>query len=207
LTPTDSELLKVVWPQENITYPGPLVQAEALQGAEVLGKATMPLVEAKRGYTIGTRFAQIWSNPPSPMPGTDPGIVINSFGKGKAVWVAAPIESRTEQVYARIISHLIHRLLPGPYHFETDTHPAVEMTLFHQAAKQRMLASLLNAQTQFPTIPVAATVRVLLPGQRKPKRVLQLPDQKELAFERSGPYVQFSVPPFKILSMAIVEYA
>ena len=78
--------------------------------------------------------------------------------------------------------------------------------LFHQAAKQRMLASLLNAQTQFPTIPVAATVRVLLSGQRKPKRVLQLPDQKELTFERAGPYVQFVVPTFKILAMVMVEY-
>jgi hypothetical protein len=67
--------------------------------------------------------------------------------------------------------------------------------------------SLLNAQTELPTIPVGATVRVLVPGQRKPKRVLQLPEQKEMAFEKSGPYVQFSVPPFKILSMAIVEYA
>jgi hypothetical protein len=206
LTPTDSELLKVIWPQENITYPGPLVQAEAIPGAEVLGKATLPLVEAKRGYTIGTHFAQIWSNPPSPTPGNHPGIVINSFGKGKTVWVAAPIESRTEHVYARIITHLIHRLLPGPYHFEADTHPAVEMTLFHQATKQRMLASLLNAQTQFPTIPVPATVRVLLPGRGKPKRVLQLPEQKELAFERSGPYVQFVVPAFKILAMVMVEY-
>jgi hypothetical protein len=122
LTPTDAELLKVAWPQENITYPGPLVQAQALPGAEVLARATMPIVPAREGYTIGTHFAQIWSNPPTPVPGVDPGIVINSFGKGKTVWVAAPIESRTEAVYARVVSHLIHRVLPGPYHFEVDTH-------------------------------------------------------------------------------------
>ena len=159
-----------------------------------------------RGYTIGTRFAQIWSNPPAQTPGSDPGIVINSFGKGKTVWVAAPIESRTEAVYARIVSHLIHRVLPRPYHFEVDTHRAVEMTLFHQAEKRRLLVSLLNAQTQLPTIPVGATVRVLLPAQRKPKRVLQLPDQKEVAFTQAGAYVQFAVPSFKILAMAVVEY-
>jgi hypothetical protein len=206
LTPTDAELLKVSWPQENITYPGPLVQAQVLPGAEVLARATMPMVPAREGYTIGTHFAQIWSNPPATTPGSDPGIVINSFGKGKTVWVAAPIESRTEAVYARIISHLIHRVLPGPYHFEADTHRAVEMTLFHQAEKQRLLVSLLNAQTQTPTIPVGATVRVLTPGQRQPKRILHLPDQKEMAFTKSGPYIQFVLPPFKILAMAVVEY-
>jgi len=206
LTPTDAELLKVSWPQENITFPGALVRAQALPGAEVLARATMPIVPAKAGYTIGTKFAQIWSNPPSPVPGSDPGIVINSFGKGKAIWVAAPIESRKEAIYARIVSHLIRRVLPGPYHFEVETHRAVEMTLFHQADKQRLLVSLLNAQTELPTIPVGATVRVLVPGQRKAKRILHLPDQKEMAFEKAGPYVQFTVPAFKILSMAVVEY-
>jgi hypothetical protein len=206
LTPTDAELLKVSWPQENITFPGALVRAQALPGAEVLARATMPIVPAKAGYTIGTKFAQIWSNPPSPVPGSDPGIVINSFGKGKAIWVAAPIESRKEAIYARIVSHLIRRVLPGPYHFEVETHRAVEMTLFHQADKQRLLVSLLNAQTELPTIPVGATVRVLVPGQRKAKRILHLPDQKEMAFEKAGLYVQFTVPAFKILSMAVVEY-
>lgn len=47
LTPTDPELLKVAWPQENITYPGPVMQAQALPGAEVLGRATMPMVPAR----------------------------------------------------------------------------------------------------------------------------------------------------------------
>jgi hypothetical protein len=72
--------------------------------------------------------------------------------------------------------------------------------------KQKLLVSLLNAQTQHPTVPMGVTVRVLVPGQRKPRRGLQLSDQKDVAFERSGPYVQFVVPPFKILAMAMVEY-
>ncbi len=207
LTPTDSELLKVIWPQENVTYPGALVQAQALPGTEVLGRATMPIVPAREGYTIGTHFAQIWSNPPSPTPGSDPAIVINSFGKGKTVWVAAPIETRSEEVYTRLISRLIRRVLSGPYHFELDTHRDVEMTLFHQPARQRLLVSLLNAQPRTPTIPVGATVRVHVPGQGKPERVLLLPEQKEMVFQMVGPYVQFVLPPIKILAMALVEYA
>jgi len=207
LTASDAELRKITWPQENITFPGPLVQAEALAGAEVLATATMPFVDPGEGYTIGARFAQIWSNPPASKPGTDPGIVIHSFGKGKTVWVAAPIESRTESVYARIVTHLLRRLLPAPFRFEADTHRAVEMTLFHQADKQRLLVSLLNAPAQTPTIPVGATVRVLVPAGRKAARVVQLPDQTSMPFEKSGPYIQFVVPPFKVLAMALVEYA
>jgi len=207
LTASDAELRKITWPQENITFPGPLVRAQALAGAEVLATATMPFADPGAGYTIGVHFAQIWSNPPATKPGTDPGIVIHSFGKGKTIWLAAPLESRTESVYARIVTHLLRRLLPAPYHFEVETHRAVEMTLFHQADKQRLLVSLLNAPAQTPTIPVGATVLVLVPAGRIPRRVVQLPDLKEVPFEKSGPYVQFVVPPFKVLTMALVEYA
>ncbi len=206
LTASDAELRKITWPQENITFSGPLVQAQALEGTEVLATATMPFAEPGAGYTIGQHFAQIWSNPPATKAGTDPGIVVHSYGKGKNVWAAAPIESRTESVYARIVMHLLRRLLPAPYHFEADTHRAVEMTLFHQADKQRMLASLLNAPVQTPTIPVGATVRILIPDGRKATRVVLLPEQKTVAFEKVGPYIQFTVPPFKILAMAFVEY-
>ncbi len=206
LTPTDSELQKIVWPQQNITFPGRAIQAQATPGAAVLATVTLPYPGSESGYAIGTRFTQIWSNPPADVPGSDPGIVINSYGKGKAIWVAAPIESRTEAVYAHLVSGLIRRYLPGPYQFEVDTHPAVEMTLFHQPEKHRMLVGLLNAQAQTPQIPVPATVRVHLPAGRQARRIRFLPEQKEMPFEKEGPYVRFNVLPFKVVAMALVEY-
>jgi hypothetical protein len=206
LSPSDSELQKIIWPQENITFPGRMVQAQALPGAEVLATVTLPYPGSESGYTMGTRFSQIWSNPPANTPGRDPGIVVNSFGKGKAIWVAAPIESRSDAVHATVVSHLIRRCLPGPYRFEVDTHRAVEMTLFHQIEKQRMLVGLLNAQVQTPLIPVGATVRVHLPAGRRARKVLYLPEEKEVPFEIAGPYVQFTVPPFKAVAMMLVEY-
>jgi hypothetical protein len=206
LTPEDAKLRKSIWPQENITFPGRMIQAQALAGVEVLATVTLPIVEPYLGYTIGNHFAQLWSNPPATNPGRDPGIVVNASGKGKTVWVAAPIESRRESVYPTIVLHLLRRLLPGPYHFEADTHPAVEMTLFHQVEKQRLIVSLLNAQVQIPAIPVEATVRVLLPAPHKPRRVVELPGQKELPFVETGAYVQFVVPRFDVLAMAAVEY-
>jgi hypothetical protein len=33
-----------------------------------------------------------------------------------------------------------------------------------------------------------------------------LPDRKPLKFETAGPYVQFSLEPFEILAMALVQY-
>ncbi len=206
LTPNDSELKKVIWPQENITFSGPSVRAESLPGATVEATVTLPLVAPEVGYAIGTHFAQIWSNPPATTPGTDPGIVLNSFGKGKTVWVAAPIESRSEPVFAAIVLHYLHRLLPGPYAFEVDADPAVEMTVFHQADKFRLLVSLLNMREQVPVTPVGATVRVLLPQGRRPKRVMSVPDLKEIPFQMAGTFLQYVEPPFKVVAMALVEY-
>jgi len=206
LSPADEDLKKTIWPQENIGFPGPCVRAEALAGAEVLATVTPPLVAPEAGYALGTHFAQIWSNPPATKPGSDPGIVENSFGKGKTIWVAAPIESRPEPAFANILLHFLRGLVPAPYRFEVDTDPAVETTLFDQAEQRRMLVSLLNMREQMPVSTVGATVRVRLPEGRKPARVLRVPDLKEVPFEISGAYVQFSAAPFKVAALHLVEY-
>jgi hypothetical protein len=207
LTPADPEVYELIWPQENVTYPGPMVQGKEQAGAQVLATVTLPIVDPKVGYAIGTHFAQIWSNPPATPPGRNPGIVVNSYGKGKAIWVAAPIESRVESLYVNLVTYLLQRALSKPYHFEVEANRAVEMTLFDQADKHRLLVGLLNMQTDVPTISVGGTVRVQVPAGRTAKRVLSLPEQKEIPFHEAGSYIQFKIAPFKILKMALVEYA
>jgi hypothetical protein len=120
--------------------------------------------------------------------------------------VAAPIEIGTEVVNARLVTALLKRVLPGPYYFEVDAHPSVEMTLFHQPDKKRLLAGLLSMQQQLPPIPVPATVRAQVLGGKRVTAVSHLPERKPLKFEMVGPYVQFKLEPFEALSMALVEY-
>ena len=207
LSPKDEAVQKLLWPQKELSFPGPMLKATALPGAEVLATITLPFAPPAQGRPIGSRFGAIHSNPPALTPGTDPGIVWNSFGKGRAVWAAAPIESSTEAVNARLVLALLKRLLPGPYHFEADTHPSVEMTLFHQEDKKRMLAGLLTMQQQLPPFPATATVRVQIPSGKKITAVTHLPERKPLKFKTTGAYVQFDLEPFDALSMALIEYA
>jgi hypothetical protein len=207
LSPGDDAVQRLLWPQKELSFPGPMLKAMILPGAEVLATITLPFAPPAQGRPIGSRFGAIHSNPPALTPGTDPGIVWNTFGKGRAVWVAAPIESSSEAVNARLVAALLKRALPGPYHFEADTHPSVEMTLFHQEEKKRLLAGLLTMQQQLPAFPAAATVRVQVPSGRKVTAVLHLPERKPLKFKAAGAYVQFDLEPFNALSMALVEYA
>jgi hypothetical protein len=206
LSPQDDALKKLLWPQDAFTFAGPMIKATALPGAEVLMTVTLPFVAPELGQAVGSHFASIHSNPPALTPGTDPGVVINSFGKGKAVWVAAPIEIGKETVNARLVAALLKRVLPGPYQFEVDAHPSVEMTLFHQADKKRWLAGLLTMQHQLPPLTVPATVRVQVPAGKRVTAVVHLPERKPLKFDVMGPYVQFKLEPFEALSMALVEY-
>jgi hypothetical protein len=206
LSPKDDAVQKLIWPQKEFSFPGPMLKTMVLPGAEVLATITLPFAPPAQGKPIGSRFGAIHSNPPALTPGTDPGIVWNTFGKGKAVWVAAPIETSSEAVNARLVGALLKRLLPGPYQFEVDTHPSVEMTLFHQVEKKRLLAGLLTMQLQLPALPVNATVRVQVPSGKKVTAVVHVPDRKPLKFKTAGAYVQFDLEPFNALSMALVEY-
>ena len=206
LSPKDDATQKLLRPQDAFTFLGPMIKATSLPGAEVLMTVTLPFVAPELGQAIGSHFAAIHSNPPALTPGADPGVVINSFGKGRAVWMAAPIEIGNEAVNARLVVALLKRVLPGPYYFEMDAHPSVEMTLFHQPDKQRLLAGLLSMQQQLPPIPVPATVQVQVPSGKRVSAVVHLPERKPLRFDLVGPYVQFKLEPFEALSMALVEY-
>jgi hypothetical protein len=207
LSPCDKELTGAIWPQENITFAEPMVKVQAGRIAEILATVTLPFVDPDAGNALNTRFAQIWSNPPASQPGNDPGIVINTFGSGKSIWVAAPLESRGNDVDARIFQLLLMRILQPPYKFEADTSRAVEITCFHQRDRRRLLIGMINLQAQVPTIPVAATVRVQVPAGHRARSVHLLPEQRELPLSSSGPYVSFQVPAFSLVRMVLVNYA
>jgi hypothetical protein len=218
-TPRDAKVKEAVWPQLHIKFAGSMVKVEALPGAEVLATVTLPFVPVESERVIGSNFADIESDQPALTPGSDPALVQHSFGKGSTVWLAAPLESvskaqffgspsgaRTPEINARLVLSVLRRVLSGPYYFEVDTHPTVEMTLFHQAEKKRLLAGLLNMQQEFPAIPVGATVRVQVPSGRRATRVVSVPQGKEIPFEKAEVYTQFRIQPFEALAMALIEY-
>ena len=207
LSPKDEAVQKADVAAEGVQLSRTHAEGDGAARREVLATITLPFAPPAQGRPIGSRFGAIHSNPPALTPGTDPGIVWNTFGKGKAVWVAAPIESSSEAVNARLVAALLKRALPGPYHFEADTHPSVEMTLFQQAGKKRLIATLLTMQSQFPAFRASATVRVQAPKGKKITSVTHVPDLKPIKFKPVGTYVQFDLEPFKPLSMVAIEYA
>jgi hypothetical protein len=93
LTPRDEALKRAIWPQDFLSYAGPMVKAETLAEARTLATVTLPFVAPEVGHAIGSHFAAIHSNPPALQPGSDPAVVLHRFGRGLSLWVAASIES------------------------------------------------------------------------------------------------------------------
>ena len=207
LSPQDSDVKQSIWPQDAVSFPGPMIQAETLPGAQVLATVTLPFVDPKVGNCVNVRFAQIWNNPPALTAGTAPGIVIHPFGQGKAIWMAAPIEAGDHAVNAKVVSALLRRVLPGPYHFEVDTHESVEMTLFHQAEKRRLLVC--SVQHGVAAVPYQTRRYGASPVTLRPEGngSIRPPGTQGDSVRKAGPYVEFRIEPFETLAMASVEYA
>ncbi|MCL5999544.1 MAG: alpha-L-fucosidase [Chloroflexi bacterium] len=207
LTPDAQEAHAAIWPQDHVSFAGPMISAEVLPGAEVLAHVTLPFVEPELGTTIGSRFAAIHSNPPALKPESNPAIVAHRYGKGQVAWVAAPVESTDEKVNHSLVKALLHSICPGPYCLEIDAHPAIEATLFHQPEQHRYVVSLLNLQQQLPQVPVGAALKVQLKSGQMVKQMLRVPDQHEIPYQVTGEQVAFLVEPFDTFAMMLIDYS
>jgi len=210
LTPalTAAHVKAAIWPQDHLSFAGAMIQAEALPGTpgtRVMAQVTLPFVAPEIGTTIGSRFGAIHSNPPALTPTPHPAIVTNRYGKGRAVWVAAPIESTNEQVNHKLVLRLLGDICPAPYCLQVDAHPAVEATLFRQPDKCRAVISLLNLQQQLPQVPVGAKVALPLRSGEQVTRVVRLPNQTDLPYSIENGAVHFALDPFDTFAMVGVE--
>jgi hypothetical protein len=206
LTPLREKEKSLILPQEAISYAGPMVKVEALPGTLVIAAATLPWVAPEAGATEAGHFSQVWSNPPAQNPGSDPGITIHPYGKGKAIWIAAPIETAANEVSDKILVSLLKDAYRGTYRFEAETHPSVEVTLFDQPQHGTLLLGLLNMESEDPPLPIPATVRVRIPEGRRIVSAVHLPDQRQMEIKQSGDYVNLSFSPFTLLEMAQLKY-
>ena len=174
------------------------VIVNAKPDARVLGTLVLPYTDP----ADPTRFSSIHNNPPGIY--TDhPAIVLNHFGKGKAIYVAGDLENADP--HRGIFINLI-RLLVESFSFEADAPKPVEVTLFHQEDKRRFIVNLVNFQKELPNIPVEGiSVRVRLDG-KQPKQLVKLPDGEALDYETDDGYLEYVAPRLDTFAMFALDY-
>jgi hypothetical protein len=201
ISPTDAgqALFADSTPQFPLAIHGPQQVVKAGAGAEVLGLQTLP-------YTADTssgQFASIHSDPPAPS-GGKPALVKNSFGRGKTIWAAAPIEAHNQGVQDRVFIACVEDLLDHKTSIVFEAPPATEAICFAQ--DDGILVSVLTTQT---TLPPVTAYGLKLEADLKGKscaKVLCLPDKKEVPFKETGGKVQFELPPLDIFLMFKILY-
>ena len=168
------------------------------EGTSTLATITLP-------YTVPADsivFTSLHNDPPG-FPSDMPGIVCNEFGAGSVIYVTSGIErhEHLQDIFLGLI-----RGLCDDYSFEADAPPVVEITLFDQPDRSRLLANLVNFQDVFPQVPVHdARLRLALEG-RNATRATLLPEGEELDFRVANGMAEIAVPPFETFAMLALEY-
>jgi len=138
----------------------------------------------------GRKYASILSDPP----GIDtqyPSIVLNRVGKGKVMYSAGPLEIWEYSTQRDIVGRMLKMLTSRPLFFETDAPKPVEITMFDQPDRKRIILHMLNFQQALPNIPVRYIRVKIFMNKSKPVRVNILPDEKTIKFKMSGGSVEF----------------
>jgi len=125
-------------------------KTRALPGGDIRAMVVLPYTKP----ADTRRFASVHSNPPGISTGY-PAVVCRAFGKGKVLWVSAPIEIADKEVHKRSFAAMTKHLADGPFTLEVCAPPAVEVVAFHQPDHHRYLISVVNEQELLPAVPAA----------------------------------------------------
>jgi len=187
--------------QHPLTLMGSQMTVEAVDSARVLATITLPYTDPKDP----TRFASAISNPPGTAT-SFPAVVLNRYGKGRALYVAGALERMEHDAHREVFRRLLGLIAPQPPLVATDAPKAVEVVLFDQAQAGRLILSVLNLQADLPSIPVCAVrVRLRLDG-RRPVRLMRFPGETAVPFQEDNSGIEFEVPRLETFLMLGLDY-
>jgi hypothetical protein len=156
--------------------------------AEVLATIVLPYTDPR-----STQYASILTNPPGIT--TDlPAIVRHRYGQGQVIYAAGTLEINEHDSQRAVFVGLLRLLARRPFAFEAAAPKAVEVTLYDDRDRQRLLMNLLNVQRELPNIPIMGVqLRVRLDG-RTPRTLSWLPDRQPLTYAVEGDVLTFEAP-------------
>ncbi|BBH23071.1 hypothetical protein Back11_44160 [Paenibacillus baekrokdamisoli] len=128
-----------------LTVDGKQLMIKLSGSCEVLATITLPYT-----LTEGQRFSAIHSNPP----GIDtdlPAIIVKSVGKGKIVWLAAPIEKSRPFMSKRVVYNLLNSVC-REWKFTSNAPSFVEILGWEKEGKRYLAA--INQQESSPISPI-----------------------------------------------------
>jgi len=206
-----------------LSYPGELdvPPSESGYGAGrtqyILSDAPSPLVNATTAKILaevcGTytdpddpdHYASIHSNPPGPSTGR-PGLTVNSFGKGKCIYLYSSLlagPNAAQQTFGR---RLFREHTPSGIIISTNAPPCVEITVLESTLNNTRLVCFVNYQADLPNVPVHhLQVALRLPDMPENVRCRRVSDGVSMECMCERGVLKFAVPKIETLEMVEVS--
>lgn len=160
---------------------------------DILATITLPYT-----MTDTEQFVSIHSNPPGIH--TDfPAILMKKVGKGKIMWLAAPIEATHSHLNRRVVHNLL-RSLCNELKFTSNAPSFVEIIGWKKDDKLYLAA--INQQETVPIWPVY-DVYISLPGRIRSARLLGKDSRLDIESDSEGSRIK--LPPISLFHMIEVE--
>ncbi|BBH24081.1 hypothetical protein Back11_54260 [Paenibacillus baekrokdamisoli] len=146
----------------------------------------------------GEQFAAIHSNPPGAA--TDmPAIILKSVGKGKIMWLSAPIEKSKPYMSKRVVHKLLESLY-SQWEFKSNAPSCIEIVGWKKEHKRYFAA--INQQEELPISPIY-DVYIEIPGTIKEARLLER--EEKISIEYDGKRSRIKLPKIDIFHIVEVE--
>ena len=181
----------------NAKYPLPFDACapilENVQNGEVIAKLTLPYTRPDE-----IRFASIHSDPPG-IAMDNPAVIVGSYGKGRFVWSALPLEAidlyEYEIAFGNLLKILTEKDAPS---FVTDAPADVEITVFDDRDAITVNVIHLNERAQMPVLP---PFEIGVRSAKAPCAVELLPCGERIPFSFESGYVRFSTKHMHVFDM------
>lgn len=160
---------------------------------DVLAYITLPYTNPKE-----KRFSSIHSNPPGRATNI-PAFAFKAYGKGFAIWSAAPIEDENIYDYRRIMMNILYSAVPKEeLMLETSAPRNVELTMFRDNDSLLLHAVQVSDEYELSDI---NRFTISLKCEREPLSIELLPDHQPVPFSFADGRATFNVEGMKAFKM------
>lgn len=166
---------------------------DSFQREYIRGTLTLPYTKQNE-----ERFASIHSNPPG-IYTQKAALVMKPYGSGKVIWSAQPFGRSPSYIYKLILCNMARESLPAnAFTIQSDAPARAEVVGFQGNGFINL--SMVNLNENDCAEPVRGFF-VSVRTDHIPKKVLLLPDEKEIEFSFTDGRTVFQVREFKIFDM------
>ncbi len=150
------------------------------------------------------RFASIHANPPG-IETAYPALVESTYGKGKLIWSAVPVEKADRYQHSNIFSDIVKYLAEGDLKFEAEASESLELVMFDAPEYHQKLLGAVETRQAFQ-IPRTRDSIFYIRSETTPKKIIRLPDDVEIPFQWDGGKIAVNCDCIHIFTMLVIQY-